>query len=803
MNDSRRSLTCVVLCVFAWLLVSPTLHADDGVAFFERQIRPLLAKRCYECHGPEQQENELRLDRPADLLTGGVSGKPFLPGKPDGSLLIAAVRYVNEDLQMPPEKQLPDDEIALLIRWVEMGAPLPGGNAVTADAQQTKDWQARVEHWAFQPPQRPSLPKVQNEHWVKTPVDRFILARLEDRQISPVSPADRRTLIRRATYDLIGLPPTPQEIEAFLNDDSSQAFEKVIDRLLASPHYGQRWGRHWLDVARYSDSNGLDENVAHGNAWRYRDWVIESFNNDKPYDAFIREQIAGDLLPADEPQQRNAHLIATGFLSLGPKVLAEVDEQKMEMDIIDEQIDTLGRSMLGLTLGCARCHDHKFDPLTQRDYYALGGIFKSTHTMDSFMKIAKWHENELFDAVYEKKKAEHERQLATRRKQLDEAIATATEKLQQELGQGAALPAKPEESFSEQTQAALKKLRDEIAAIEKNPPTPATAMGVREGSPVDVSVHVRGSHLTLGETSPRSIPAVFTSQKNPFEVASGSGRLELANWLASSENPLTARVMVNRVWRWHFGRGLVETTDNFGLLGAKPSHPELLDYLAIDFARDWSLKRLHRQIMLSSVYQSSSKSTPELAKQDPENRLLGRMSIRRLEAEAIRDGLLAVSGALDKSAGGPVIHVKNREFIFNHTSKDETSYTNYRRSVYLPVVRNHLYEAFTLFDYADASVPNGNRNTSTVASQALYLLNSELVIELSQRLARQLSKSDDGDRQRVKRLYELAYGRPASESEIERATSFIQQVKQQATTEQAWQLLCHNVMISNEFFYVQ
>ena len=772
--------------------------------FFERRIRPLLAQQCYECHGPEKQENELRLDRAADLFAGGASGRAIVPGKPDGSLLITAVRQTSDDLQMPPDGKLTDSQIADLVRWIELGAPHPEGPGDNPSVVESKQWQARLEHWAFQPPQTPKLPEVQDEIWVRTSVDHFILARLESEGLRPAEPADRRTLIRRATYDLIGLPPTPDEVAAFVEDDSPRAFAKVVDRLLASPHYGERWGRHWLDVVRYADSNGLDENVAHGNAWRYRDWVIDALNRDLPYDQFLQQQLAGDLLPAENQQQRNGHLIATGFLLLGPKVLAEVDERKMEMDIIDEQIDTVGRSMLGLTLGCARCHDHKFDPISAKDYYALAGIFKSTHSMDSFTKIARWHESELFSQQHVQAKAEHQRQLAEKRNEVEELIAEATAELQQALGEGAALPAKPEESFPPATRDRLKTLRDELAAIEKQAPLPPTAMGVTEAQATDAAVHVRGSHLTLGETVPRGAPRVLTGKQDLSIPADASGRLQLAQWLTTGDHSLTARVMVNRAWRWHFGRGLVSTTDNFGHTGSSPTHPLLLDHLATDFARDWSLKRLHRQIMLSAAYQTSSQCSEELKKADPHNRLLGRTSLRRLEAEAIRDAMLAMSGTLDRTPGGPVLNVENRKFLFDHTSKDETSYVKPRRSVYLPVVRNHLYEAFTLFDYTDASVPNGNRNTSTVASQALYLMNSEFVLKTSNDLAARLrGRSSETAEARIQHLYELCYGRPATENEVARAQAFLKQIEAHSNSEAGWALLCQSVLSSNEFFYLR
>jgi hypothetical protein len=643
------------------------------------------------------------------------------------------------------------------------------------------------------------------------------LARLEAVGLAPAAAADRRTLIRRATFDLIGLPPTGAEVAAFVDDPSPDAYANVIDRLLASPRYGERWGRHWLDVARYADSNGLDENVAQANAWRYRDYVINALNRDKPYDEFVREQVAGDLIPSDDPAVRNERLVATGFVSLGPKVLAEVDKTKMEMDIIDEQIDTIGKALLGLTFGCARCHDHKFDPVSTKDYYALAGVFKSTHTMDSLATIARWHEHPLYDEAYECEKAEHDARTGGKKAAIDELLARATDTLQKELGAGAALPEKPEESFPAETQEQLKQQREELAALEKEAPVGPSAMGVKEGEPVDVAVHIRGSHLTLGEIVPRRMPVVLTTSTTPQVDPATSGRLALAEWLASAANPLSARVMVNRIWRWHFGRGLVETTDNFGLKGSRPTDPALLDWLTVNFIRDgWSLKTLHRQIMLSATYQMSSGHNAEAAAVDPQNQRLWRFRLHRLEAEQLRDALLAVSGQLDLTMGGAPLAIENRTFIFDHTSKDNTNYESVRRSVYLPVVRNHLHDSFTLFDYSDASMPNGDRNTSTVASQALYLMNGEFVAAASSHLAaRMLSVGGETDAEHTRWLYQTAIGRPPLDDEVALVAEYLQRFAQRSheqsvdepaedSRDQAsWQLVCQALLMSSEFVYIR
>ncbi|HZZ82380.1 MAG TPA: PSD1 and planctomycete cytochrome C domain-containing protein, partial [Gemmataceae bacterium] len=656
--------------------------------FFETSIRPLLATHCQKCHGAKKQEGNLRLDAREHILKGGERGPAVVVGQPDKSLLIQAVRQTDKNLRMPDGGKLSEREIADLTRWIAMGLPYPQREPIAkADGAKKKDW------WAFKAPGDPVVPKVKDMAWPQSPLDHFILAQLNHKGLKPAPRADRRTLIRRATYDLIGLPPTPEEIDAFVNDKAPGAFAKVVDRLLASPHYGERWGRHWLDIARYADSNGLDENVAFGNAWRYRDFVVAAFNADMPYDQFLLEQLAGDLLATDDPAVRQRRLIATGFLSLGPKVIAEVDERKMEMDIVDEQIDTVGRSILALTLGCARCHDHKFDPVKMDDYYGLAGIFKSTKTMEHFKKIARWHENTLGSPNDIVRKAEHDKLVA----RLKTEIKTLTAKK------------------TDDTKTRVKQLRDELARLEKNAPVIATALGVTEGHVIDVPIHKRGNHLKLGAIVPRRVPEVLAGTKPPSFDARHSGRLELARWLVQRDHPLTARVMVNRLWRWHFGQGIVRTPDNFGLLGEVPDNPELLDWLARRFADGWSLKAMHRVIMLSSTYQMSSYQDPKTAALDPENRLHGRALARRLEAEAIRDALLAVSGGLDPTMGGSLLHVPNRAYLFDHTSKDLTNYDSKRRSLYLPVIRNNVYDVFQLFDFPDPGFPSGDRATTTVA----------------------------------------------------------------------------------------
>jgi mono/diheme cytochrome c family protein/cytochrome c553 len=779
----------LVITGFALLALHTRAAAADpqptpeDTRFFETKIRPILADKCYKCHGPQKQRGELRLDSAAAIKKGGDSGHSLInAAKPDESLLLRAVRHADGVEKMPPNSKLKDSEIADLAAWVKRGAPFPA-TAVVVGPDPAK-------HWAFQPIVRPELPQISNKS--ANAIDAFVLAKLAAAGLKPAPQADKRTLIRRATFDLTGLPPTPAEVDAFLKDDSPDAFAKVIDRLLASPAYGERWGRHWLDVSRYADSNGLDENTAHGNAWRFRDYVIQSFNADKPYNRFLLEQIAGDLLPADTPAARREQLIATGFLALGPKVLAEPDEKKMELDIVDEQIDTLGRTVMGLTLGCARCHDHKFDPISAADYYALAGIFISTKTMESFKKVARWHENVIATPEETRQKAD-----------LDARIAMSKARIK-------ALTGKTDDASKSE----LAKLKHDLEILEKSATELPSAMGVAEGTPTDVPVLRRGNHLTPAAIVARRFPVVLAGEKQTTLPKDHSGRLELAQWLTSSKHPLTARVMVNRVWRWHFGKGLVRSVDNFGIIGEKPTHPELLDWLASDFIRNgWSLKKLHKRIMLSATYQMSSTHDAKAALADPDNRLLWRANVRRLEAEAIRDSLLAVGGLLDRTAGGPALaHVKNRGYLFDHTSKDKTTYASNRRSVYLPVIRNNLYDVFQLFDAPDAAVPNGDRATTTVPTQALFFMNSELATRAADALAgRILAKPDLDDAARVRMLFTLAYGRLPEAQEAKRVLAGVAAFESEFASEQdsakrthkAWATVCQAVLAGNEFIHVR
>lgn len=903
------------LFLAALALLAPCARADapaDGIAFFEKNVRPVLINRCYECHSHEKNKLKggLALDTREDILKGGDAGPALVPGDPEKSKIVEAIRYKNEDMQMPPKAALPASEQAAIEAWIKMGAPDPrtGTVATAAKKERVINIDEGRKHWAFTPLAAPAVPVVKDTSAVRlNPIDRFVRAKLAEKGLPSAPQTDRRTLIRRATFDLIGLPPTPEEVAAFVNDTSPDAFSKVIERLLSSPHYGERWGRHWLDVARYADSNGMDENIAFGHAWRYRDYVVRAFNDDKPFDQFVIEQIAGDLLPEHDEKARIDAITATGFLSLGARVLAEPDKQKLDMDIIDEQIDTMGKAFLGMTLGCVRCHDHKFDPITQADYYALAAIFRSTRSLadEKLGAIKFWYEHSLATPADLAAKAEHEAKVKKRKAEVTAFTAKARKDLKDELYAAAAdyllaaaqlrdepefsevealaaklklrprylltcrqylarnpehpffaawrearsggdaakmkqayasrfkdtkdkdaqaaltdiagflaVPDKDADAFDAATLAKIEAMQEDAMNMEDATPEPPALMSVADGEVKrTLPIHIRGSYLTLGKEIERGFPEVMrTSLTKPVMPAKQSGRLELARWLASSEHPLTARVFVNRLWRWHFGQGIVPSTDNFGLLGDKPSNPELLDYLARIFMENgWSVKDMHRLIMNSATYQqgsspawsmSDSKNDPRLV--DPENKLLWRFSIQRLEAEEVRDSMLAVSGWLSPQVGGKTIPLRDREFVFNHTSRDHTTYETPRRALYLPIIRNHLYDLLEQFDFPDPTMPTGSRNSTVIAPQALMMLNAPVTMESADRLAhRLLAIPSLTEEQRLARAYELLYARPITEPEQARAQRFLHDLQTTEKPERAWSLLCQGLLAANEFMYLR
>ena len=764
-----------VLLLLGLLLPGVSVGEDD-LTFFESKIRPLLAAHCYECHSARSSEVKggLLLDSRAGVRKGGDSGVVITPGDPAKSLLIKALSYRNSDLQMPPTGKLGDDKIALLEEWIRRGAPDPRDEPAREVKKESGiDYEEGRKFWSFVPLQRHALPVIRAKQWPRNSIDHFTLSGMEKSDLTPAAVADRRTLVRRAYLDLHGLPPTTEEIQAFVLDDQPDAWERLIDDLLASPRYGERWGRHWLDVARYSDSNGMDEDIAHPEAWRYRDYVIRSFNQDKRFDDFIVEQIAGDLLPHESLEQRRDQVAGLGFLSVGPKMLACDDPDKMRRDIVDEQLDTTGRAFMGMTLGCARCHDHKFDPVSIEDYYGLAGIFLSTKTLTKYTVVAHYHQHDLTDP-----------EVASRW----EEVAG----LEKKRGDKKT----PEEE--------KKVLGERIAELKKDLPSKHRVMGVTEDAVADTKVHLRGNYMTLGVGVPRRVLPVIAGFDQPAMPSKQSGRLELARWIASPEHPLTARVIVNRLWRWHFGRGLVPTPDNFGVLGELPSHPELLDHLALTFIdKGWSMKAMHRVIMQSSTYRQGSRAQ-EALKIDPDNKLFARWKPRRVEAEVIRDSILYKSNRLDLTMGGGFLQRKPTEYVDKGKMKEWIQ--SPRRSVYLPVIRSAGYDELNSFDFADPSVSNGNRKTSTVTQQALVLMNSPMVHSSAARIAEIMIEATRGasSGQRADWMILHYYGRPARPEEMSRIEKVLEaSVESKVSEKEAWASVARVLMASNEFLYLE
>ena len=1008
--------------------------SSEQSAFFESKIRPLLSRSCFSCHGDQQQRGHLRLDSKGGLMKGGARGAVIVPGDVEKSRLLSAVRYEGA-LKMPPSGMLRPDEIAALTAWVKMGAPWPDGVPQTGSAKgqalDIKITEAQKNFWSFRPVVKPALPPVKNAAWCISPIDRFVLAKLEAKGLKPAPSADRRTLIRRVTFDLIGLPPTPDEVEAFVNDKSPNAWQKLVDRLLASPHYGERWGRHWLDLVRYADSNGLDENVAFANAFRYRDYVVRAFNQDEPYNTFVCEQLAGDLMPGGDETQRDDRITATGFLTLGPKLLAEPDKPKMVMDIVDEQIEVTSKAFLGLTVTCARCHNHKFDPIPTKDYYALAGIFKSTKTMASLNTVAMWEERPLPSKKSDAEVAAYQDQIREAQEKIDKATAAANAALVAQLRADAGkylqgswdlllqgepvlvgdtpaktgdprrieikavdfvrgdtgrdmdhfgkdlgiilnvggsnkvewdvnapaaglyqievryasaevrpvrlllngkvvkedaaaqntgsffpngqkweyvgvydfkagtnvlrmegggviphisrflivparnrangvpartvdqiaaeygiepaflrhvarfardlhadpktlapvdredaakrfadrvtLPDKSEKFYPDAVKKQVARMEKTLADLKANETRPPTVMAVQDAKGENCKVHIRGDTQNLGDEVPRHFLTVLGGDSIVVNDEKRSGRLELAQWITRPDHPLTSRVEVNRIWQDHFGAGLVQTPDNWGFLGLKPTNPELLDWLAAAFVEQgWSIKKMHRLILNSNTYRMGTapdRKTEEIAsKSDPDNTLLWKMPRRRLEAEPFRDALLFVSGKLDFTIGGSLLLTKNHDYVTNDQSGNAANYNAPRRSLYLPIIRNALFDMFQAFDYGDPSMVNAKRGTTTVAPQALYVMNSPFVISLARSFAVDvLGKPAMKDTERLDLAYRRAYGRPASTAELQKGLGYINAYSAHLPAsvtdparrrEQSLTSLCQLLFASNEFIYV-
>ncbi|HEX4149481.1 MAG TPA: DUF1549 domain-containing protein [Pirellulales bacterium] len=796
----------------------PTKAGGD---FFEQKIRPVLVEKCYQCHSSTKGKPKggLALDTHEGLRKGGETGAILVAGDPESSLLVEALRY--EGLEMPPKEKLPDELVANFAEWIRMGAPDP---RKPNDSAKKLSREAAAGFWAYQPPQRARLPAVRNSAWPKNDVDRFILAVLETKNLKPVAEADRYTLLRRLSFDLTGLPPTPEDIAAFQSDSSPQAVERVVDRLLASPQFGERWGRHWLDVARYGESTGKERNYPFSHAWRYRDWVIDAVNADKPYDRFITEQIAGDLLPASTPEEKNAQLIATGFLALGPKSLNERDAELYLMDQVDDQIDVVCRTVLATTVGCARCHDHKFDPIPTADYYALAGIFRSSEVLAGVAPGKnKRYSGQLMPLV--SAGASTTARIAV----ADEPVSAPDDRSARLLQQAKAakaelkqLRAEGEEKNAERIrklEKALDHAREKLQKSENSSgpsqddiPASELAMGVRDrAEPADCQICIRGEVGDRGTTVPRGFASVLTRNSKVKINPGQSGRLELAEWLTERSNPLTARVMANRIWYHLLGEGLVESLDNFGALGETPTHPALLDALALYLMdHGWSVKQTVRFVVLSRTYQLSSAHDEANYAVDPANQMMWRANRRRLDAEAIRDAALAASGRLDlnRPTGSMIGTLAGKE-IGRKVSIDEAAAEMAPcRSIYLPLARNSVPEMLAVFDVADPSLVVGQRDVTTVATQALFLMNSKFILDQCGRMARQLWQAEPSNTEaRIDRAYRAILSRSPSAAEQKRAARFLNDAAALAadkTTSDmtAWSGFCQVLFASAEFRYL-
>ncbi len=948
----RRFVLSAFCCTLIFLPDAAELRADgekiepEKLKFFEAKIRPVLIEHCYECHSAKSKEikGSLLVDSAAGLLQGGDSGPAIIVGKPDESPLIEALRY--DGVEMPPAGRLPANVVKDFERWVEMGAPDPRTDSPAPGVikpQRTIDLDAGRQFWAFRPIVDHERPEVSDKSWPKSDIDAFVLQKLEAAGLKPAADADPRTLLRRVYFDLIGLPPSPEEIAEFLKshqNDSQDALRKVVDRLLESPQFGVHWGRHWLDVARYADSNGADFNATFHNAWKYRDYVIDSFNRDKPFDQFVREQIAGDLLPHENDEQLSEGIVATGFLMLGTKMLSERDKEKLTMDVVDEQLNTIGQAFMAVTLGCARCHDHKFDPIPTKDYYALAGILKSTRTLqgESQQYVSTWPRRQLpaeeehlaavekfeltkkelqasikdvknqattlgkkiellrkntnsllvddseakltgswtkstyskpfvgvgyiHDGKSEKgekwaeftvripRTAKYDVQLAysgtsgradnvpisIKHAEAEVEISLDQEKKAPIDGMFASLGHFPfdadqpavitvstrgtvgyvivdavrlieldekgdpvvdevseDDEILKATKAELKaateqqkQLEADLKKLDENapPPLPA-AIAVAEADKIgDCEINIRGEHRNLGPKAPRGFLQVAYSGPAPTFAENQSGRLELADWIASPEHPLTARVFVNRIWHHLIGQGIVASVDNFGRLGDQPTHPELLDRLAADFMQDgWSTKKMVRQIVLSRTYQLSSQHNEASWNVDPQNRLLWRSHRRGIPAESIRDSILSVSGQLDLSPDGSPVEGLGTLVTQNVANEKQIERKEtLHRSVYLPIIRSQLPPMLAVFDFADPDLVVGRRPVTNVPAQALLLLNSPFVMEQAELAADRVRssvakmKNDNNPtdvRTTIEQTYELVLSRQPASSEVERAEEFL------------------------------
>ena len=858
------SLTLIALAV---LSVGPTASAQAPdrrkLDFFEKRIRPVLVKSCYKCHSADAKDlgGKLRLDHRDGLIRGGETGPAVVPNKPGASLLIRALEH-RDGLEMPPDKKLPSAVVKDFRKWISQGAVDPRVSSTRPKSAATRPRPSR-DLWSLKAVSRPEVPPVKNSGWPRTDIDRFLLARMEAADLTPVADASPETLLRRVHFDLVGLPPTPEQLDAFAADHSPAAYRKTVDELLASPRFGERWARHWLDVARFAESAGSSRDVLMLWAWRYRNYVIDAVNADIPYDRFLVEQLAGDLLEAKSPAEARRLQVATGLLAIGQKSL---NGGNIPLDIIDDQLDVIGKTVLGLTIACARCHDHKFDPIPTADYYALAGIFRSTETLyggsinrpkniDAKLKVylvlgdtsqlgeLKKHQKTLANLQKQRQN------LAKRRNNLKKRLPTdggkndagsprppgkkkagkkkpgkkKTEKKKARKTTGG--KKKPKGKNLQKLAAQFKMVVQQLADLDKRIkslkdklPDLEFAVGVRDrGKVADGPIQVRGEKGKTGRVVPRGFLSAVPVADPPRVTDKQSGRRELAEWLTRPDNPLTPRVAVNRIWQHLFGRGLVTTVDNFGHNGRPPSHPRLLDWLTHRFVsgHKWSRKAMIRDLVLTRAYRLSSTHDPVAFEADPAAGLVWRHTRRRLEAEAIRDAMLAVSGQLDVSRpeASPVTRIGEGEVGRNINIKPLTAPFPHR-SVYLPIVRGIVPEFLRLFDFPDPSNPQAVRDETNLPAQSLFLLNSPFVIQQADALAlRMLAKQGD-DNDRIARAYRVTLGRGPSKDERERALSYITSTartlgqpenrsnKKTTPRQQAWGLFCQVLLAGAEFRYL-
>jgi len=798
------------------LFLASCLQADaaDGVAFFESKIRPVLVEHCYECHSVEAGKSKggLMLDTKHGIRTGGDTGPAVVPGDAAKSLLLTAIRHSDPDLEMPPKlPKLPNQIIADIEAWITMGAPDLRESAAKVAERPPVDVASGRQFWSYQ---KPKMPEAADDG-----IDGFIQAKLKDHDLEPAPEAAPRVLLRRLCLDLTGLPPTPAQMEAFQR--GKMDYEDLVDELLQSPRFGERWGRHWLDVARYAESNGRESNLTFPHAWRYRDYVIDAVNADVPFDRFITEQIAGDLLPAKDDAERARLLTATGFLAIGPKGLNEMSKAQFAADVADEQLDVVTRAVIGSSVACARCHDHKTEPFSMEDYYGLAGIFKSTETF-----YGNWIDSEngnhghlirLPDLPGQIIPGKSLPEAQVKKLKADLAKLNADELAQNAYIAQAKLEGRDiSDEFHKLLTNALRILwsrggvEGALETVDDSGRALPMCMGVKDAKRVvDSPLYDRGELAHPGVVVPRGFPKVIEVKGAVSKQQ--SGRLELAGWLTSREHPLTARVMVNRVWRHLLGKGIVRTVDNFGFAGERPSHPELLDYLALRFMeKDWSVKALIKEVVMSKTYRQSSESArpqegdKETRYQDPDNRLLAHANIRRLDAEVIRDSMLAVAGTLDLSRrpGSLVAELDGQSVSligFNDKLPKDLDGSR-RRSVYLPVIRDHLPDVLEHFDVANPNLVTGDRDVTNVPLQALYLMNGTFVQDQAAALADKLMKEKKTMPERVRRAFSLSFNRPPEADELHMVETFFKNTP--GDEEKLLAAFCQSLFASAEFRFV-